>query len=236
VAVETRDIVACYGKGPDILKGVSVKFFENEIACIIGPNGAGKSTLFRAMFGTKARIRKGSVLLYGEDITNLRPEEVLRKGISYVPQGRANFPTMTVRENLEMGAFIRKDGNVEKDIQEVMERFPVLREKQNENVGNLSGGQQQILEMGRALLLHPRVIFLDEPSLGLAPQIVKDVFDAIQRLIEEGLTIVLVEQNAKRALEASDHAIVLELGKKRFEGTAVAIRSNERVKKMYLGG
>ncbi|MEK7204812.1 MAG: ATP-binding cassette domain-containing protein, partial [candidate division NC10 bacterium] len=148
----------------------------------------------------------------------------------------ANFPAMPVRENLEMGAFIRNDEKVEGDIEGVMEKFPLLREKANEMAGNLSGGEQQILEMGRALLLHPKVILLDEPSLGLAPKTTELVFEKIRDINDEGTTILIVEQNARRALSISHHAIVLELGKKRFEGTGGEIMQNEQVKRLYLGG
>jgi len=234
VALEIRGMFASYG-GPDILKDVSVSFRERQISCIIGPNGAGKSTLLRGIFGAKVKIKQGNVAFYGKDITNWRSEEVLRLGILFIPQGHSNFPAMTVRENLEMGAFIRTDKNLEGDIESILDRFPVLRERQNEMAGNLSGGQQKIMEIARASLLYPKVMLMDEPSLGLAPQIRHLVFEEVKKL-KEDLTIILVEQNAKAALEVSDHAIVLELGKKRFEGTGKEIMSNEKVKKLYLGG
>jgi len=234
VAIGVKNVVASYG-GPDIIKGISINFYEREIACIIGPNGAGKSTLLRTIFNTKVKIKQGSVIFYGEDITGWTPEELLKIGISFLPQGQSIFPAMTVRENLEMGAFIRNDKNVKRDIDEMLDRFPILKEKENEMAGNLSGGQQKILEMARSLLLHPRVMLLDEPSLGLAPQMRHLVFGEIKKL-KANLTVILVEQNAKMALEISDHAIVLELGKKRFEGTGKEIMFNEKVKKLYLGG
>lgn len=234
VAIQIKDLVANYG-GPNILKGISVNFYEQEIACIIGPNGAGKSTLLRAIFHTKVKIKQGGVSFYGRNIIGYRPEELLKIGISFLPQGHSIFPAMTVRENLEMGAFIRKDKDVKQDIDEILDRFPLLKEKESKMAGDLSGGQQKMLEMGRALLLRPQVMLLDEPSLGLAPQIRHEVFEEIKRL-GQNLTVILVEQNAKMALEISDHAIVLELGKKRFEGTGKEIISNEKVKKLYLGG
>jgi ABC-type branched-subunit amino acid transport system ATPase component len=234
VILDIRDYVTGYNE-IDIIKGVSVQIKRLEIACVIGPNGAGKSTLFKGIFGL-LKARKGSNHFDGSDITNLSPSEILKRGLSYVPQGRCNFPAMTVRENLEMGAFTRNDEKVKGDLEEVMEKFPVLREKHNEMAGNLSGGEQQILEMGRALLLHPKLIMLDEPSLGLAPKATELVFEKINDINAEGTTILIVEQNAKRALTIAHHAVVLELGKKRFEGTGHEIMQNDQVKRLYLGG
>lgn len=234
IILKIRDYVTGYNE-IDIIRGVSVEIKRHEIACVIGPNGAGKSTLFKGIFGL-IKARHGNILFDGSDITNLAPGEILRKGLSYAPQGRCNFPAMTIRENLEMGAFIRNDDKIQNDIEEVMCKFPVLREKANEMAGNLSGGEQQILEMGRALLLHPKLILLDEPSLGLAPKTTEMVFEKINDINSDGTTILIVEQNAKRALSISHHAIVLELGKMRFEGTGEAIMHNEQVKRLYLGG
>jgi ABC-type branched-subunit amino acid transport system ATPase component len=234
IILELRNYVTGYGE-MDIIRGVSVGIKRHEIACVIGPNGAGKSTLFKGIFGL-LKARQGSIVFDGPEITNLAPIEILKRGLSYVPQGRCNFPAMTIRENLEMGAFIRNDEKVEGDIEGVMEKFPVLREKANEMAGNLSGGEQQILEMGRALLLHPKLILLDEPSLGLAPKTTELVFEKIRDMNADGTTILIVEQNARRALSISHHAIVLELGKKRFEGTGEEIMHNEQVKRLYLGG
>lgn len=232
--LEVEDLVAGYGE-MDILQGISMTVQEGEITCIIGPNGAGKSTLFKAIFGS-IRIKRGSIRFLGQDITRKSPLEILKLGISYVPQGRCNFPAMSVRENLEMGAFIRNDDRIEADIAEVFRRFPVLEEKKHLMAGNLSGGEQQILEMGRALLLHPRLIMLDEPSLGLAPMMSQLVFEKIKEINASGTAILIVEQNAKRALSISHHAVVLELGKKRFEGTGEEIMQNPQVKQLYLGG
>lgn len=232
--LEVEDLVAGYGE-MDILQGISMTVQEREITCIIGPNGAGKSTLFKAIFGS-IRIKRGCIRFLGQDITRKSPLDILKLGISYVPQGRCNFPAMSVRENLEMGAFIRNDDRIEADIAEVFRRFPVLEEKKHLMAGNLSGGEQQILEMGRALLLHPRLIMLDEPSLGLAPLMSQLVFEKIKEINASGTTILIVEQNAKRALSISHHAVVLELGKKRFEGTGEEIMQNPQVKQLYLGG
>jgi len=236
VAVEVSDVAASYNRGPDILQGVSVQFRDGEITCIIGPNGAGKSTLLRAVFGLKVKITRGTVRLYNDDITNEKPYTLLQKGLVLIPQGKSNFPLMTVRENLEMGAFIRRDAGVKSDIEGVLDQFPVLREKERELAGNLSGGQQQLMEIARALLLHPRVVLLDEPSLGLAPQVRRFVFDAIAGLRERSITVLLVEQNATMALAIADHAVVLELGRKRFEGTGCEIAASAEVKRLYLGG
>lgn len=234
VILDIKDYVTGYGE-IDVIKGVSAQIQRHEIACVIGPNGAGKSTLVKGVFGL-IKARRGSVQFDGSDITNLNPAGMLKRGLSYVPQGRCNFPAMTVRENLEMGAFTRNDEKIENDIQEVMDKFPVLREKANEMAGNLSGGEQQILEMGRVLLLHPRLMLLDEPSLGLAPKTTEIVFEKIREINSDGVSILIVEQNAKRALAISHHAIVLELGRKRFEGTGEEIMHNEQVKRLYLGG
>jgi ABC-type branched-subunit amino acid transport system ATPase component len=234
VILELREYATGYGEA-DIVRGVSFRIRRHEIACIIGPNGAGKSTLFRGIFGL-LKARAGRVLFDESDITSLAAGDRLRKGLSYVPQGRCNFPAMTVRENLEMGAFIRNDPTVERDIEEVMEKFPVLRDKALAMAGSLSGGEQQILEMARALLLRPKLVLLDEPSLGLAPRTTGLVFERIREINGDGTTVLIVEQNARRALSISQHAIVLELGQKRFEGTGEEIMQNEQVKRLYLGG
>jgi branched-chain amino acid transport system ATP-binding protein len=232
--LEVTDYVTGYGEA-DIIRGVSFGIRRHEIACVIGPNGAGKSTLFAGIFGL-LKARHGSIRFDGSDVTKLPSGQLLRRGLSYVPQGRCNFPAMTVTENLEMGAFIRNDAEVRRDIDGVMEKFPVLREKAGAMAGNLSGGEQQILEMGMALLLRPKLLLLDEPSLGLAPRTTGLVFEKIQEINADGTTILIVEQNAKRALAISHHAIVLELGKKRFEGTGEEIMQNEQVRRLYLGG
>ena len=178
----------------------------------------------------------GSALLEGEGAAAPPPGQFLKGGLSYVQKGGVTYPAMTVTENLEMGAFSRNDADVRRDIEGVMEKFPVLRQKAGAMAGNLSGGEQQILEMGMALLLRPKLLLLDEPSLGLAPRTTGLVFEKIQEINADGTTILIVEQNAKRALAISHHAIVLELGKKRFEGTGEEIMQNEQVRRLYLGG
>jgi branched-chain amino acid transport system ATP-binding protein len=231
--LQVEEIQCGYGE-IEVLRGVSFSVRPGEIVCLIGPNGAGKSTLLKTIFGL-VTLWDGRIIFQGEDISHKRPDQILRKGISVVPQGRCNFPEMTVRENLEMGAYIRKDKRVQKDITDVMARFPVLESKQKELAGNLSGGEQQILEMGSALLLDPKIVLLDEPSLGLSPLMVAQVFETIQRINSEGRTIIMVEQNAKQALQIAHHGIVLELGRKRLEGTGQEILKNEEVKHAYLG-
>jgi branched-chain amino acid transport system ATP-binding protein len=228
------DLSSGYG-GIDILKEVSFEIKESEIACIIGPNGAGKSTLIKTVYGL-LKPSSGKITFKGEDITGLSPLQILKKGISYIPQGRAIFPLMTVQENLEMGAFTRKDTKVKEDLSKIYDKFPILKERRTQLAGNLSGGEQQMLAIAMALLLSPTFMMLDEPSLGLAPQSMKLVFETVKRLNEEGITVLLVEQNAKKALQLADHAIVLELGRKRFEGSGQEVLSNPELKKLYLGG
>ena len=218
-----------------VLRGVSVRVEAGEMVSIIGANGAGKSTLLKAVFGMVG-VETGKIVFAGDDITNHRSVDILRRGLSYVPQGRCNFPAMTVEENLEMGAYLRSDRGVGADIEALLARFPMLADKRHEPAGTLSGGQQQILEMAISLLLHPKLLLIDEPSLGLDPRMVDAVFDAIQAINREGATVLMVEQNAKRALEISHRAFVLELGRNRFEGTGQALLDDPDVKRHYLGG
>ena len=232
--LEINDVFSGYGE-IEVLRGVSLRVREGEIACIIGANGAGKSTLLKTVFGL-VKARKGSVVFDGQEITNRRPTEVLPLGLSYVPQGRCNFPAMSVQDNLEMGAYIRTDKEVRDDIARMFERFPILKDRRKVMAGNLSGGEQQILEMAMALLLNPKLIMIDEPSLGLDPRLVELVFEAMLRIKAEGTTLMMVEQNAKKALSISDHGIVLVLGRKGFEGTGEEILNNEEVRRHYLGG
>ncbi len=232
--LEINDLFSGYGE-IEVLKGVSLEIENGEIASIIGANGAGKSTLLKTVFGL-VKASHGSVVFDGQDIANKRPTDILRLGLSYVPQGRCNFPAMSVNDNLEMGAYIRTDKEVKADIESMFERFPILEARKEVMAGNMSGGEQQILEMAMALLLHPKLIMIDEPSLGLAPQLVELVFKAIQRINADGTTTVMVEQNAKKALSVSDHGIVLVLGQIGFEGTGEEIANNEEVRRHYLGG
>ncbi len=232
--LEVRDIHAGYGK-MEILKGVSLRVEAGQVVSIIGPNGAGKSTVFKTLFGLLP-VRQGHVSFAGEDITNRPPAELLRRGIAYVPQGRNVFPLMTVEANLRLGAYIRpRSTELDRELERVYDTFPMLREARMRRAADLSGGQQQMLEMGRALLLQPRLMLLDEPTLGLAPLVFKEIFRIIEELRMRGQTILMVEQNAAKALEISDYAYVLELGLNRFEGSGQRIRNDERIRRLYLG-
>ena len=232
--LQLSDVRAGYEE-VEVLRGVSLDVRAGEIVSIIGANGAGKSTLLRTIFGM-VPARSGRIVLGGEDIARRRPVDILRKGIGYVPQGRCNFPAMSVQENLEMGAYTRRDDKVTADIDATLARFPLLAEKRRAPAGTLSGGQQQILEMAIALLLHPRLLLVDEPSLGLDPRMVEVIFDTILGLNREGATVLMVEQNAKKALGISHRGFVLELGRKRFEGTGQELLDNPEVRQHYLGG
>jgi branched-chain amino acid transport system ATP-binding protein len=234
--LEARNLVAGYTKELDILNGVSLDVEEKAVVSIIGPNGAGKSTVFRVLFGL-LRAREGTVRFDGQDVTNHCPADLLKRGIAFVPQGRHVFPLMTVRENLELGAYIRKDRKTLKsDLERVYELFPLLRERAKQKGGSLSGGEMQTLEMGRAMLLKPRLMFLDEPSLGLSPIMANEVFDKIEDIRGAGSTMLIVEQNADRSLQMSDFAYVLETGRNKHAGPADEIRNDEEVKRLYLGG
>ncbi len=232
--LELHSVVAGYEE-VEVLRGVSLAVRDGEIACIIGANGAGKSTLLRTVFGMVVP-RGGAVRFAGEEIAGLPPTDVLRRGLAYVPQGRCNFPAMSVEENLEMGAYLRRDARVRADIEALLARFPMLGAKRRDPAGTLSGGQQQILEMAIALLLRPRLLMVDEPSLGLDPRMVEIVFGTILAINREGTTVLMVEQNAKKALSVSQRGFVLELGRNRFEGTGADLLDNPDVRRHYLGG
>jgi len=234
VLLELREVVAGYEEVA-VLRGVSLAVRAGEIVCIIGANGAGKSTLLRTVFGM-VPPRAGAIRFAGADIARRSSLEVLRRGIGYVPQGRCNFPAMSVEENLEMGAYLRRDARVRGDIEALLARFPMLATKRREPAGSLSGGQQQILEMAIALLLNPRLLMVDEPSLGLDPRMVEIVFDTLLTINRDGTTILMVEQNAKKALAVSHRGFVLELGRNRFEGTGRELLDNPDVRQHYLGG
>jgi branched-chain amino acid transport system ATP-binding protein len=232
--LELQDVDSGYGE-IEVLKNISIAVQKKTIVSIIGANGAGKSTLLKTIFGV-VRPTKGKIILAGDDVTQLLPIETLRRGVSYIPEGRSNFPGLTVQENLEMGAYIRRDRHqVLADADSICRRFPILQEKRQALAGNLSGGQQQMLEIGIALMLRPEVILIDEPTLGLAPILATEVFEAIQDINAQGTTVVLVEQNAKQALEISDYAFVLELGRIRFQGPPSQLASNEEIIDAYLG-
>jgi len=234
--LEVTSLTAGYGDGPAILDGAHLTVEPGKIHCIIGPNGAGKSTLLKAICGM-LKIRKGDVKFKGESLKGLRPDQILRKGICFVPQERALFPKMTVRENLRMGGFSLADkSDLEKRIDEIEERFPILRERRDQHAGTMSGGQQQTLAMARTLIIKPDIVMLDEPSLGLAPKIVAEMFDIMQVMAGEGITILLVEQNALNGLKNSDWGVVLDLGRTLFEGPADDVLSDPRIQELYLGG
>jgi len=230
-----EDITAGYGK-IDILHGVSLRILAGEIVSVIGPNGAGKSTAFKTIVGFLAP-RTGRVLFNGESIGGLRPDLVLRRGLAYVPQGRIVFPQMTVLENLEMGAYIERDGaRIAAARERVFSMFPILAERRRQQAGTMSGGEQQMVAIARALMTSPRLILLDEPSLGLSPKFVTLIFDTLVEMKRSGFTLMLVEQNAARALAIADRGYVLELGKNRFEGAGRALLEDPDVKRLYLGG
>jgi branched-chain amino acid transport system ATP-binding protein len=233
--LEIEDVVAGYGIGPDIVTGLSLSIEPDRSYCIVGPNGAGKSTLLKAICGL-VPPRRGRVTFDGADLAGLRADQVLQRGICFVPQDRSLFPDMTVTENMRMGGYILKDRRaVEKRIDEVFEMFPILRERKSLPAKTLSGGQQQMLLLGRALVLRPRVIMLDEPSLGLAPIVSKQIFDSMAELKRAGIAIIVVEQNARMGLNFSDWGCVLDLGKLVFEGPSKTVLSDPRIQELYLG-
>lgn len=227
-------VVAGYDE-VEVLRGVSMLVRAGEIVSIIGANGAGKSTLLRTVFGM-VHPRAGTIRLDGKEIGGRPSVEILKSGVGYVPQGRCNFPAMSVAENLEMGAYLRRDPGVRADIEALFTRFPVLAAKRKAPAGTLSGGQQQILEMAISLLLRPRLLLVDEPSLGLDPRMVELVFETILTINREGTAVLMVEQNAKKALAVSHRGFVLELGRNRFEGTGQELLDDPDVRQHYLGG
>jgi branched-chain amino acid transport system ATP-binding protein len=230
-----RDVQAGYGS-IQILHGVSLQVNAGEVVSVIGPNGAGKSTTFKAIMGFITYFG-GEIVFDGRTLIGQRPDRILALGLGYVPQGRVVFSQMTVRENLEMGAYLERERTkIKASMEYVFSLFPRLGERRRQLAGTMSGGEQQMLAMGRALMMRPRMMMLDEPSLGLSPRLVDEVFDKIVAMARSGLTTMLVEQNAARALEVSDRGYVLELGRNRFEGTGRALLDNPEVRTLYLGG
>ncbi|WP_039019689.1 ABC transporter ATP-binding protein [Halocynthiibacter namhaensis] len=223
-----------YGKGPDILHDCTIAVDKGEIAVIVGPNGAGKSTGMKAVFGM-LNLNKGSVRLDGEDITKLSPQDRVAKGMGFVPQTHNIFTSMTVEENLEMGAFIRTDDFYE-TIEQVYELFPILGDKRNQPAGELSGGQRQQVAVGRALMTKPTVLMLDEPTAGVSPIVMDELFDRIIEVARTGISILMVEQNARQALEIADKGYVLVQGANRFTDTGQALLADPEVRKSFLGG
>ncbi|MHB8535514.1 MAG: ABC transporter ATP-binding protein [Sulfuricaulis sp.] len=230
-----RDLEVSYG-AVQVLFGIGLEVRAGEIVSIIGPNGAGKSTVIKAVVGL-VPAQSGCIVFAGRDITNLPAHAVPALGIGYVPQGRIVFAQMTVADNLEMGAFLQKDARKRRAaVQTVFERFPRLYERRSQPAGKLSGGEQQMLAIGRALMLNPRLVILDEPSLGLSPKYVDLIFEQLLALRDQGRTLLMVEQNAARALELSDRGYALELGHNRFADTGAKLLANADVRRMYLGG
>lgn len=235
--LKVHDIYAGYQVDIDILKGVSLIVKPQEIVCVIGPNGAGKSTIFKALYGF-VKIRQGRVLFNDRDLTNVRPQDALKAGITIVPQLRSVFPQMTVAENLEMGMYLERDQKrVNERIEYIFDLFPRLKERAKQNAGTMSGGEQRMLEIGRALMWEPKLVLMDEPSAGLAPVITKQIFGGIQRLNEEiGLTVLMIEQNARQGLQISHRGYVLDLGRNSYEGSGQELLDNQEVRRAFLGG
>jgi branched-chain amino acid transport system ATP-binding protein len=228
-------ITAGYGR-IEVLHDVSLTVRAGELVSVIGPNGAGKSTAFKTIVGFLPP-RSGRVVFNGASLAGLRPDQVLRRGLAYVPQGRIVFPEMTVLENLEMGAYIERDAKrIAAALDRVFALFPILGERRRQKAGTMSGGEQQMVAIGRALMTSPRLIMLDEPSLGLSPKFVTLIFDKLVEMKHAGFTLMIVEQNAARALAVADRAYVLELGRNRFEGPGRTLLEDPEVKRLYLGG
>ena len=229
------DNVKTYYGNIRALKGISMEVAEGEIVCLIGGNGAGKSTTLMTISGVLTP-EEGDVIYQGQSIVSLRPDNIVQMGICQVPEGRMIFPLLTVMENLDLGAYLRKDQDgIKADIDRVFGLFPILRERTKQAGGTLSGGEQQMLAIGRALMARPKLLLLDEPSLGLAPILVDAIFDIIRQINDQGTTILLVEQNAQLALQFSHRGYVLETGEITLADTSEALRTNEQVKKAYLG-
>ena len=234
--LQLENVVAGYIPGVEILRGVSLHVEEGEIVCLVGPNGAGKSTVLRAISGF-LKPSRGRISFLGKSIGGVPPEAILKEGITHVPQGHSVFEKMSVHENLLLGAFTIKDRAViAQRLERVYDLFPFLKERMSHKAGNLSGGQQKILEIGRALMLEPPLMILDEPSLGLAPQTMDNLFNIITELNRKGLTILMVEQNARQGLASARRGYVLELGKEKFEGSARELLDSPEMARLYLGG
>ncbi len=232
--VQVEELHSGYGE-VDILHGVSVHLNEGEIVTLIGPNGAGKSTLIKTIFGLLTPTQ-GRVLYDGADITGTPPEAVVRMGLSYMPQVENTFPHLTVKENLEMGGIIHGRVDLRPRIGRVFDIFPNLQGKEGMKTGNLSGGEQHMVALGKTLMQDPRVLLVDEPSVGLAPQMVDTILEKIQAINREGTTVLMVEQNARKALKISNRGYVLEMGQTRFDGSAADLLNNPQVGRLFLGG
>ena len=233
VFFEGSKMTAGYGNGPDIISSCTINVNRGEIVAILGPNGAGKSTAMKAMLGL-LKLKSGSVSMDGKDISKLSPQDRVKQGISFVPQNKNVFPDLTVRENLEVGAFLRDD-DVNKVIEEIYDLFPILKEKNSQIVGELSGGQRQQVALGRALMIKPSVLMLDEPTAGVSPIVMDELFQHIIKVKETNVAIIMVEQNAKQALSISDRGYVLVTGQNKFEGLGKELLQDPEVRRSFLG-
>jgi ABC-type branched-subunit amino acid transport system ATPase component len=234
IILQAENITAGYTREVNILYDVGIRLTSGQIVSVIGPNGAGKSTLLKTIFGI-LKPTNGKIRLKDEDITGLKPDKVANKGISYVPQVDNVFPSLTIQENLEMGAFIRNDDYSQR-LNEIYELFPILGDRRKQKAGQLSGGQRQMVAMGRALMVDPQVLLLDEPSAGLSPKLVDMIFEKIRDINKTGVSMIIVEQNAREALKMADHGYVLAMGKNVLDDTGDALLANEEVGRLYLGG
>lgn len=235
VMLSVKNLDVYYGS-IHAIKNISFEVQEGEIVTLIGANGAGKTTTLHSISGL-VKPKSGEITFCGSNLMAIEPHKIIRLGLAQVPEGRRIFAKMTVQENLEMGAYIRNDGGmIEKDYERIFERLPRLKERRRQIAGTLSGGEQQMLAIGRALMCNPKMLLLDEPSMGLSPLLVGEIFEIIQDVNKTGMTVLLVEQNAKKALEIANHAYVLETGSIAMEGEADELANNEKVRKAYLGG
>ena len=234
IILRADNITSGYTKEVNILNDVNIRLKSGQIVSVIGPNGAGKSTLLKTIFGI-LKPSNGKIMLKEADITGLKPDKVAKKGISYVPQVDNVFPSLTIQENLEMGAFIRNDDYSQR-LNEIYELFPILGERKKQKAGQLSGGQRQMVAMGRALMVDPTVLLLDEPSAGLSPKLVDMIFEKIIDVNKTGVSMIIVEQNAREALKMADHGYVLAMGRNVLDDSGDALLANEEVGRLYLGG
>lgn len=233
--LQLRNVIAGYGGG-DVLRGVNLEVEQGSITCIVGPNGAGKSTILTAVSGL-LRPRVGEIIFNGKNIVGQNPRQILRSGLVQVPQNHSLFPAMTVRENVQLGAYMLNDSSViHRRYSEIEEMFPIVRERANERAGSLSGGQQRLVEFARCLMLDPSLVLLDEPSMGLDPKTLREVFNTVRNMQAAGRTILLVEQNARAGLQLADHGVVMESGRVRLDGPSQDVLNNPEISALYLGG